>query len=84
MGKQLIHISKVHELATRTDAHGQLVPFTVTFIKLSTGEIITGTVVCTSKYFQNRTLNLKWVDSSAFRTIRIITIIAFNGIETYI
>lgn len=67
----------------RKDTSGELIPFRVKFIKLSTGSIVEGEVVCTSKYFENRTINIKF-ENGEFRKIRTISIIEFNGVETYI
>lgn len=58
--------------------------FSLKLIKKSNGEIIEiDKCVMTSDYFDNKTMNIKIIASGEIRKIRTISIIEFDGIETY-
>ena len=52
--------------------------FNVTFIKQTTGELISGYCVCTSSNFKNDTFNLKFIPSNQVRTVAALSVIQFN------
>ncbi len=80
----MIHISRLDMLMQRTDAQKRRVPFSMKFVKLSTGEIITvKEAVCTSSYHANRTFNIMFLPSLQVRKILKVLIIEFNGNEVY-
>jgi hypothetical protein len=59
-------------------------PFSCVLWK-SNGEILRyNNVVCTSSYFHNNTVNVKFINSGSVRKIRIINIFEINDIEIYI
>jgi hypothetical protein len=52
---------------------------------IKSGEIITGErCICTSSNYKNRTRNIKWMDSNEIRSIKMVSIIEFNGTEVVI
>lgn len=51
----------------------------------SHGNIITASnVICTSSYFHNNTINIKFLISKQFRKVRVISIFEVNGMEVFI
>lgn len=51
----------------------------------SHGNIITASnVICTSSYFENNTINIKFLISKQFRKVRVISIFEVNGMEVFI
>lgn len=71
----MVHIGKVRKELNEHE------PVNLKFWK-NTGEIVeANNVVCTSSYFKNHTVNLKFLDSGEFRKIRVSTIFEFNGEE---
>jgi len=82
--RSMIHNSRLNMLMERTDAQKKRVPFSMKFVKLSTGEIVTvNEAVCTSSYSGNRTFNIMFLPSMQVRKIYKILIIEFNGNEVY-
>jgi len=83
--KKLIHFSAIQHVYKRKNAEGQPVPFSLKFVKLSTGEIIkANNVVCTSDNSFLKTLNIKFLDSKEIRKIRQTSIIEINETEVYL
>lgn len=80
----MIHISKIPLIIERNDERGNRVPFTISFIKKSTGEIVHGECICTSYFGNNKTLNLKFVSSGQTRKIHLIQIIKFNNKQVFV
>jgi hypothetical protein len=56
-------------------------PVSLKFIKTDGAIITADNVVCTSSYFHNDTVNLKFNDSGEFRKVKVFSIIEFNGQE---
>lgn len=40
-------------------------------------------VICTSSYFSNNTINIKFLTSKQFRKVRVISIFEINGMEVF-
>lgn len=58
------------------------VPFTMKFVKVSTGEVVqTGEVVLTSNHSSGDTVNVKFIESGEIRKILLHSIIDINGEE---
>jgi hypothetical protein len=80
----MIHYSRLDMLMQKIDAQKRRVPFSLKFVKLTTGQIVdVKQAVCTSSYSANRTVNIMFIESMQVRTIRKILIIEFNGHEVY-
>lgn len=67
------------------DEHGKRAPFSMKFVKSSTGEVVAvKQAVLTSSYEGNRTYNIKFLPSGQIRKIRQLSIMEFNGIKVYV
>ncbi|MFK5855242.1 MAG: hypothetical protein QM503_03860 [Bacteroidota bacterium] len=74
----MIHVGKVRKQLMEHQ------PVSLKFWKRN-GEIVAANnVVCTSSYFKNDTVNLKFLTSDEFRKIRVLSIFEFNGEEVCI
>jgi hypothetical protein len=71
----MIHIAQVREELAKHQ------PVSLQFIKKNGDLIQADNVVCTSSYFENDTVNLKFLDSEEFRKIHVCQIIELNGEE---
>ena len=72
----MIHLSKVLVLMDSKS------PFSLSFVKKSTGEIIeVKEAVSTSSSFENRTHNIQFTESNQIRKIKNILIVGFNGLK---
>lgn len=81
----MIHVSRLHILMEQKDSQGRRAPFSMKFVKASTGEIVhVKEAVMTSSYEGNRTYNLKFIPSGQIRKIRQLSIIEFNREKVYI
>lgn len=74
----MIHLSQVRKALNSGE------PCDLSFWKKN-GEIVhASNVVCTSSYFKNNTVNLKFLESDEFRKIKIYLIFQFNNQEVCI
>lgn len=81
----MIHISRLPDLMERVDKNKKRVPFSLVFVKKSTGEVLNAKeVVCTSTFAENRTANILFVDSREVRKISMLSIIRFNDEEVFV
>lgn len=71
----MIHIGKVRRILNEHN------PVSIKFWKKNGDIIVADNVVCTSSYFLNDTVNLKFLNSDEFRKIRVFTIFELNGQE---
>ena len=55
-------------------------PFRVEYATQS-GDLVRGTVVCTSSHFANDTFNLKFVESGQVRTVNACLLLSYNDKE---
>jgi len=80
----MIHYSRLNMLMDRFDKDNRRIPFSLKFVKMSTGEVVSvNEAVCTSSFNQANTLNLLFLPSLQVRKIRRISIIEFNGQQVY-
>jgi len=81
----MIHISKLHILMEKKDQNGRRLPFSLKFVKASTGEVVTiNQAVLTSSYEGNRTYNIKLLPSGQVRKIRQLSVVEFEGEKVYL
>lgn len=81
----MIHISRLHILMEQKDAKGRRAPFSLKFVKQSTGEVVTvKEAILTSSYEGNRTYNIKFFPSGQIRKIKQLSIIEFNHEKVYV
>jgi hypothetical protein len=67
----------------RFDKDRRRLPFSMKFVKLSTGEVVTvSSAVCTSSHNQG-TVNIMFLPSMQVRKVWVISIIEFNGLEVF-
>jgi hypothetical protein len=60
------------------------IPFSLSFVKMSTGQIVkVEQAVCSSNFPGNKTCNLLFLPSNQVRKIHLIAIIEFNEQEVY-
>lgn len=80
----MIHFSKVLVLMNRKDSHGKPLPFSLKYVKKSTGEIIAveNAVLTSSNHLDY--LNIKILASGEIRKLILPLIIEFNGTPTFI
>jgi len=74
----MIHISQVRKLLMTHD------PCNLHFWKRNGDTVKADNVICTSSFFENDTVNLKFLNSKEFRKIRVISIFKFNDQEVCI
>ena len=80
----MIHISKIPEIAKRKDKTGKPVPFSLKYVKKSTGQIITvENAVMTSSHHMG-TMNIKILASGQIRKLITALIIEFNQTKIYL
>ena len=79
----MLHRSRILDIMKRTVGRTP-VPFTMKFVKVSTGEIIqTGDVVLTSNHSLGDTINVKFIESGQIRKVLLHSIIEINGEEIF-
>jgi hypothetical protein len=79
----MLNNSVIHHIIEKRDAKGKPVPFSMKFVKISTGEIVTAeNVVCTSSHFNPRTYNIMFPNME-IRKVRHTLIVEINGQEVY-
>lgn len=71
----MIHITQVRKQLN------EKLPVNLKFWKQDGSIVEANNVVMTSSYFQNDTVNLKWLASEEFRKVIVTTIFEFNGEE---
>lgn len=80
----MLHVSKILTVAQRKDGRGIPVPFEFKAVTLG-GDMIEGVnCIATSSFNENRTINIKWLDSGEFRKLRLVSFIEFNGQEVFL
>lgn len=68
----------------KKDPNGRRLPFSLKFVKASTGEVVTiKQAVLTSSYEGNRTYNLKLLPSGQIRKIRQLSVVEIEGEKVY-
>lgn len=81
----MIHISKLGLLMERKGADKRRIPFTMEFVKQSTGQVVeVKEAVCTSTFSENRSANIMFLPSLEVRKISMLSIIKFNGEEVFV
>jgi hypothetical protein len=75
----MLRLNALRHLLDPIGKKGNSTPFDITFVKLSTGEIVNGRCVCLSSNFKTDTLNLRFTDSKEVRTIHFSLIIRYNN-----
>lgn len=77
--------SKIWEIMERKDDRGNSVPFSLTFVKKSSGELVKiDSCICTSIHSKGNTLNIKLPNENSPKTIRKVLIVEFNGASVYL
>ena len=71
----MIHIAQVRKELAKKE------PVRMKFYKADGSMVSADNVVMTSSYFQNDTVNLKFLTSGEFRKIHVYQIVEFNGEE---
>lgn len=80
----MIHLSKIQRIMERKDKDGKPVPFSLKYVKKSTGEIIfIQGAVLTSAYYAG-TVNIMITESMETRTLILPLIIEFNNNPVYL
>jgi len=79
----MIHLSKLVQIAERKTASGSPIPFSLKYVKKSTGEIITIDQAVFTSSHHSGTLNIKLLDSGQIRKLILPLIIEFNNTPTY-
>lgn len=75
----MIHYSKLVQLMERRE-DGRPKPFSLSFVPISTGEIIKAeNVVCTSYFRKGNRVNIMFLTSGEVRKIYLISVMKFNG-----
>ena len=77
----MIFLRAIRTLIDPPDKAMRRPEFDVCIAKESTGEIISGRVVCTSSNWQRDTVNLKFIESGEIRKFHIKLMTSFNGKE---
>lgn len=80
----MIHIGKLPTLMARKDATGNPLPFSLKYVKKSTGEIISveNAVLTSSNHLEY--FNIKILDSGQIRKLILPLIVEFNNTPTFI
>ncbi|MDR2627509.1 MAG: hypothetical protein LBC40_05705 [Dysgonamonadaceae bacterium] len=79
-----LKISKIWEEMERKDAEGLPVPFAISYVKKSTGEISSiPACICTSIHSKGATVNIMTVGDTRPKSIRKCLIIEFNNANIY-
>lgn len=61
------------------------VPFSMKFVKQSTGEVVNvEKAICTSTFAENRTANIMFLPSEQIRKISMLSILSFNDEEVFV
>lgn len=80
----MLHFSKIIPLAERKDSKGAPVPFSLKYVKKSTGEIITMENCVLTSSHHGGTINIKLLGSSQVRKLIIPLIVEFNKTPVYL
>lgn len=80
-----LHYTQISRLVEKKDGNGNLVPFSITYIKRSTGErIIMDNVVCTSSHHRPVSINVKSNTSEEIRKLRAILVEQINSTKIFV
>jgi hypothetical protein len=79
----MIHISKITDLASRTDKKGIKLAFSLKYVKVNSGEIITIENAILTSSHHSGTINVKILDSAQIRKLTLALIIEFNHTPVY-
>jgi hypothetical protein len=71
----MIHVAQVRTELNKKE------PVNLKFFKADGSVVEAKNVVCTSSFFENDTVNLKWLDSGEFRKVCMWRIFEINGEE---
>ena len=81
----MIHISKIPQLMERKDARGNPLPFSLKYVKKSTGETISiKGAVLTSSFQYGGTINIMVLSSGETRKLILPLVTEFNNTEVYL
>ena len=80
----MLHFSKILHVAGRKDGRGKPLPFSLKYVKVSTGEVITVEKAVITSSFHQGTMNIKLLPSGQIRKIIIALIIEFNQSPVYL
>lgn len=80
----MIHISRIPQIMERKTPDRKPMPFSLKYVKKSTGEIIDiRDAVLTSSHHQG-TINIKILSSGEIRKLILPLIVEFNNIKTFL
>ncbi len=79
----MIHFSKILPLAQRKDKYGKHVSFSLKFVKVSTGEIVSVDKAYYTSSYHKGSMNIRIAGSGKIRKILIPLIIEFNNSQVY-
>ncbi len=79
----MLHFSKIIPLAGRKDSRGIPLPFSLCYVKVSTGEIIGIDSAVLTSSFHKGTMNIKVLSSGKIRKVIIPLIVEYNGSPVY-
>jgi hypothetical protein len=77
----MIFLRAIRSIIDPPDPKMKRPEFEVQITKESTGELISGRVLCTSSNWQRDTVNLKFIESGEIRKFHIKLMTRFNGKE---
>ena len=80
----MVHINAVRHFIDPEDKTKDRPIFSFKFIKKSTGAIASGRGVCTSTYFAQDLIRIKFIPSNEIRSIHALQLIEFNGEEVHV
>ncbi len=80
----MLHFSKILSIAQRKDKKGKPVPFSLKFVKASTGEIVTVDSATLTSSHHSGTMNIKILPSNQIRKITLALIVEFNKTAIYL
>lgn len=80
----MLHFSKILTIAQRKGKNLKPVPFSLKYVKASTGEIITISNATLTSSHNSGTMNIKIANSGQIRKITIALIIEFNNTPIYL
>lgn len=75
-----IFLRALRNVVDPIDKKAPRVPFFVEYCN-SSGEIVSGNVVCTSSNFENDTFNFKFVESEEIRKVHACLLLSYNNNE---
>ncbi|MEA5062645.1 MAG: hypothetical protein VB054_04830 [Petrimonas sp.] len=74
---QAIHINTARKIFEAKEA------MDLKFWKADGSIVNANNVICTSSYFHNNTINIKFLMSNQFRKVRVVSIFEVNGMEVF-